>query len=397
MGSPLINQAFASRKDLRQQIYKATSQNHNLTPLFESIAQYINSLTSTQPSSIIAEHPLKKRKIENDTAAEWTGSDLITFDDLSFTLPQRKKLKLSLNLALNGGIRVLNPTGDIETQTPWSSILEIACLPVPEKTQAQFNFCIFTNPLPNTSSEQILFTVPATPPKPGTVHGLTDSDPKDATYNSILTMHLNAALKRRNLIVTLPSEAVFTSHLPQATRKGEKAYHVKAFRGAKEGFLFFLRTGIIWGFKKPLEFFPFHVIESVSYTSVLQRTFNLVIVVRRDVGDGEEQEFEFSMVDQADFAGIDEYVKRRGLQDKSLADERRARKFNVNGVKGENGAGEDGEGDGEGELEKAAKDVEAQDGEEDEEDDENFDPGSEGESEGEGDTSEDDGEGGGGE
>ena len=95
------------------------------------------------------------------------------------------------------------------------------------------------------------------------------------------------------------------------------------------GYLFFLSNGIVFGFKKPLSFFPFSAIESISYTSVLQRTFNLVI---EDV-DGEgnnSRETEFSMLDQADFAGIDDYVKRHGLNDTSMAAQRRAKEYNVN-------------------------------------------------------------------
>lgn len=39
------------------------------------------------------------------------------------------------------------------------------------------------------------------------------------------------------------------------------------------------------------------------------------------------------MLDQLDFAGIDAYVKRHGLNDASLASARRAKKYGVNDVK----------------------------------------------------------------
>ena len=117
----------------------------------------------------------------------------------------------------------------------------------------------------------------------------------------------------RTKVIT-PDEREFVSATPEAHRKGEKAYHVKAFRGSKEGYLFLLSTGILFGFKKPLLFFAFANIESVSYTSILQRTFNLNIMARPMTSD-ETQEIEFSMIDQADFAGIDGYIKKHGLQD----------------------------------------------------------------------------------
>ena len=73
-----------------------------------------------------------------------------------------------------------------------------------------------------------------------------------------------------------------------------------------------------------------------------------------------------------------------------MAEQRRAKKLNVNGIKG--GKGEDAEPEaGGGELEKAAREAEDLE-DEDEEDDENFNPGSEGESEGSGSSDEEDGE-----
>lgn len=153
-------------------------------------------------------------------------------------------------------------------------------------------------------------------------------------------------------------------------------------------------TGIFFGFKKPLAFFPFAAIESISYTSVLQRTFNLVITTSTTSSGSNEvnstEDIEFSMLDQADFAGIDEYVKRHGLNDASMAQERRAKAYNVNKVKGEegqaanNGAvpGEVGE-DGLTELQRAEQAL--QDAEDEEEEDYEA---SGGESDGEGEESE---------
>jgi hypothetical protein len=163
---------------------------------------------------------------------------------------------------------------------------------------------------------------------------------------------------------------------------------VKAFRGSKDGYLFFLPNGILWAFKKPLLFLPHERITAVSYTSVLQRTFNLAVEVDTSYdGEDKEEEFEFSMLDQEDFAGIDEYMKRYGLQDKSMVEQRKAKRLNVNVVKDEDG---NVIGNAEaGELEKAAQEAEQEADEEDEEE-EDYDPGSEGESEGSGSSSEED-------
>ncbi|KAI4173566.1 MAG: hypothetical protein LQ348_006546, partial [Seirophora lacunosa] len=154
------------------------------------------------------------------------------------------------------------------------------------------------------------------------------------------------------------------------------------------GYLFLLPDGIVWGFKKPLAFFPFHAITSISYTSVLQRTFNLNITTTSSTSSSPNSntetattEIEFSMIDQADFAGIDAYIRRHGLHDASMAEQRRAKRLNVNGVNSKGGEGYDDtaeNSDGEGELQKAAREADEMEDEEEEED-ENFDPGSEGE------------------
>lgn len=143
------------------------------------------------------------------------------------------------------------------------------------------------------------------------------------------------------------------------------------------GYLFFLSTGIFFGFKKPLIFFAFEVIESISYTSVLQRTFNLNIAISAAPGD-DIQEFELSMIDQGDYAGIDAYIRKHGLQDASLADARRAKKFNVNGLKEEVPAADGMEQ--ESELQRAHRELEDQE----EEDEEDYHPESDKESEGSG-------------
>jgi hypothetical protein len=410
----------------------------------------------------------KKRKLDalQDAAGRGGGGSWAAIKDISFSIPQRKKLLLEIGLLPEQGLRGRNVASDeIEFAVRWKDIREfykffmldlideckwltfeggiehIACLPAPEKAQAQYNFCISPlnggdgiNPVSGdgvSAAQQILWTVPNMVLKSTQISGEIAVESEE-TYRSLLLRVLNGCLGHFGKQVVVPNEKAFASQTTQAYRKGEKAVHVKAFRGNKDGkcifpcngiiyypsyadmtqwrcvpverttndrgvgarlqyanlvqqagFLFFLPTGIFWGFKKPLIFFAFDSIDSVSYTSVLQRTFNLSIATRNCLDD--TIEFEFSMVDQADFGGIDAYVKRHGLQDASMAEQRRAKKLNINGVKNEHG--EDEHDNGEGDLDKARKELEdAEDAEED--DDENFDPGSEGESEGSGSSSE---------
>jgi hypothetical protein len=156
------------------------------------------------------------------------------------------------------------------------------------------------------------------------------------------------------------------------------------------GYLFFLSDGVFFGFKKPLQFFPLDNIKSISYTSVLQRTFNLNIAYSTLYPTPEEKEVEFSMIDQTQFAGIDAYIKRHELQDASMAEARKARRHTINTKKGsEPTSAENGEEPGE--LQKAAQQIQDEEDEEDELE-EDYDPGSEGESEGSGSSSEEEDE-----
>jgi len=383
---------------------KLTNPSHKdqypeLGPLFGDIALYILNLKPPN-KQYDSGNPSKKRKLENghngtvQTTRDWDTASYSTIKELSFTIPQRKKLNLEIGDA-SVGLRCQNSTTkEVEFTIRWADIQYVACLPVPEKAQPQYNVCVFptngdgitTASVGPSLPEQLLWTIPNRAPKPG-VCGEDIRFAPEESLKSVMVKLLNDRLKQRKgskCQVIEPDEKEFVSEVAQPSKTGQKAVHVKAFRGSKDGFLFFLPAGIVWGFKKPLVFFSFDAIDSISYTSVLQRTFNLNISARGNGSSDEPQEFEFSMVDQADFAGIDAYIKRHRLQDASMAEQRRAKKYNVNGVKSE--ADQD-EGENEpGELHKAALEADnaAQDDDDDEEDDVNFDPGSEGESEGSG-------------
>ena len=55
------------------------------------------------------------------------------------------------------------------------------------------------------------------------------------TYKELLLKLLNERLKPLKRHVVEPDEKEFVSQTVQAYRKGEKAVHVKAFRGSKDG------------------------------------------------------------------------------------------------------------------------------------------------------------------
>ncbi|KAF1358382.1 Rtt106-domain-containing protein [Lizonia empirigonia] len=407
-----IDTAFAGSHELRKRVHAAIDQNPSQSTLFRDISTYILNQTSQPPS----EPTTKKRKLEESNGAQNGTSTTTTattdggslnststkafksYAGVSFSIPQRKKFTLELLDKKDGGIRAIGATGNVEFALAWKDVDQVFCLPVPEKAKKQHNFIIVpvhgdgVTPVPEdlkgSVPEPIVWTFEEATGK-NIVEG---EDPGPGPMAEVIHHCLIQAGTGKEVV--FPDADEFASAIPESHRKGEKAYHVKAHRGSKEGitgYLFFTTVGILFGFKKPLAFFDFAAVNSVSYTAVLRNTFNLVITTPT-------QEIEFSMLDQENFAGINEYVQKHGLQDASMAAERRAKKLNVNPpadkskADGATTAGAQGEEE-ESELQKAEREL--QDQEDDEEEDDDFDPGSEGESEGEGSESEDK-EGGGG-
>ncbi|EJT70319.1 hypothetical protein GGTG_12491 [Gaeumannomyces tritici R3-111a-1] len=353
--------------------------------------------------------------------------------EISIVVPQRKKMNLCFTKSYLYA-RTKDDTNPVAGLVyRWADIEHAFYVPIPEKAQQQWNYILFPRGsyLPSSTSpspEPLVFTVPATAPKAGSVSGRLAgqaqvvSDSHSSLFHWAVAEFLRIAHKYHSpspdttspVPLVCADAKVFASAVRQSHRPAEKAVHVRAFRGSKEGYLFFLPTGVLWGFKKPLLFLPLDRVVALSYTSVLQRTFNIVVEV--DLGDSATDELEFSMLDQEDYAGISQnYVAKHRLQDRSMAEQRKAKRELAENAKkgsaaggamaaaggegddGEGGGGAPGEDDGLTELERAEKEAEQLLQDEEDEDEEDYDPGSDGDSEGEGSSSDEDGSGGDGE
>ncbi|KAH8677637.1 hypothetical protein BX600DRAFT_450338 [Xylariales sp. PMI_506] len=421
LDSQKLGHIFKSRPDILQDIQKAADSPERIR-LFNDIANHVYEQIGDASSS---EPSLKRRRVDiepSQNGAVSTGaasaadiaseSVLLEIKDISVSIPQRKKFDLCFT-AQHIYAKAPNTATPIPGITyAWKDIEFAFYLPVPEKAQVQYNYILLPrgsclaslskNAAP-PETEPLVFTISAGAPKPGAIGGpnaaaaASVSDSYSTLFNWAINKCLQAASKDVQITSADPSK--FHSMIRQPHRPKEKAVHVKAFRGSKDGYLFFLENGIMWGFKKPLLFIPLDRIAAVSYTNVLQRTFNVVIeVFTGEGGDAEaKEEIEFAMLDQEDYAGINEsYVTRKGLQDRSLADQRKAKTElaeNMKGKKGANGTdgqatdgGGDAEGDGMTELQRAEQQLE----DDEDEDEEDYDPGSEGDSDGSGSSSEED-------
>ncbi|KAI5837623.1 hypothetical protein DFP73DRAFT_600912 [Morchella snyderi] len=348
-----IDQAFptTTQKSLNTSVRDALAKDPKYSTLLHDIGKYIITL---KPVDRSPEPSVKKRKVSNDVSADeaeaptFTGKEVLLVKEISFSVPQRKKFTLALT---EGGMSATGAvSGVTEFGVSWDNIKYVSCLPVPDKAARQWNFCVFpegSEGIGDGNVDALVFTIPDSAPKTATGDGMGRGF-DTTSYKSLLVDSFNALLKasKSNAVVQEPIEAVFYSALPQSHRKGEKAYHVKAHRGSKDGYLFFLRTGIVWAFRKPLAYFSFAAINSISYTSITKRTFNLSIhVATKSSPEGDE--IEFGMIDQEEYTGIDTYIKKNRLNDASMAEARRAKEFKVNGDEGDESA-----------LEQAMADVE---------------------------------------
>ncbi|KAI0544216.1 hypothetical protein F4679DRAFT_53789 [Xylaria curta] len=424
LDSQKLNLIFQSRPDIVEGIRQAADSPSRIK-LFNNIVSFVyEQLNNGQPE----EPAQKRRRVDIESSRNGQASNgvtassaddvakediLLEIKDISVSIPQRKKF----DLCFTAGHLYARAPG---TKTPvsgiifpWKSIEYAFFLPVPEKAQVQHNYVLLpqnsyfpSQTASATPVDPLVFTVPATAPKPGSIGGpnagaasaVSDSYP--TLFNWAINKCLQAGGKNVQIVAADPSK--FHSVIRQSHRPKEQAVHVKAFRGSKDGFLFFLENGILWGFKKPLMFLPLDKIAAISYTSVLQRTFNMVVEVFTGEGGDEEatEEIEFAMLDQEDYNGINEdYVARHKLQDRSLADQRKAKRELIENSKGKKGAGEgeqqDGNSGGVGEdgmteLQRAQAEAEQQLQDEEDEDEEDYDPGSDADSDGSGTSSEED-------
>ncbi|KAI0425345.1 hypothetical protein F5Y09DRAFT_103064 [Xylaria sp. FL1042] len=426
LDSQKLNLVFQSRPDIVEGIRQAADSPSRIK-LFNNIVGFVyDQLNDGRP-----EEPAQKRRrvdiepSQNGQSSSSNGATVVSADavskedvlleikDISVSIPQRKKFDLCFTAghlyARAPGTKAPVP-GII---FPWKSIEYAFFLPVPEKAQVQHNYVLLpqnsyfpTQAAGTTPVDPLVFTIPATAPKPGCIGGPNASaasavsDSYSTLFHWAINKCLQAGGKQVQIVAADPSK--FHSVIRQPHRPKEHAVHVRAFRGSKDGFLFFLENGILWGFKKPLMFLPLDKIAAVSYTNVLQRTFNMAVEIFTGEGGDEEatEEIEFAMLDQEDYNGINEdYITRHKLQDRSLADQRKAKRELIENTKGKKGGGE-GEQDEHGsvgedgmtELQRAQLEAEQQLQDEEDEDEEDYDPGSDEDSDGSGTSSDDDDE-----
>ncbi|RKF63075.1 Histone chaperone [Erysiphe neolycopersici] len=414
-----LSAAYEGRIDLQGAIRNAAAAGPQYVELFNCISTYILSLLSPDSSK---QKSSKKRKLEEAPTIGTTHAKtselqprsrnakekeniFLEVENISFIVPQRKRF----NIRFTDQYFCAQSSHDQVTSSKlaWKDIEYAFLLPIPEKTQPQHGFVFFPYnsccllPTRNATSTitsssppgPIAFTIPsASVPKLNTIKGSLSHEISAVCddYISLFSWALKSCSKYagKSIEIISADEKLFSSAQKQFQRPNEKAVWVKAFRGSMEGYLFFLNCGILWAFRKPLSFLPHSKICAISFTSVLSRTFNLNIEILKEDTEDESNEIEFTMLDQEDFDNIKRYISRHGLQDRSMADKRKAKMINVAATRDKNGkiSGIDVSG-----PKNAGEMVpENQAMLDDDDDEEDYDPGSEGQSEGSGSSSDED-------
>jgi hypothetical protein len=124
----------------------------------------------------------------------------------------------------HGGVRGVGKDGTVEWGVGFHDVDQIFCLPVPEKAKKQHNFVV----LPSKSSEETILWTYVEP----TGKELREGEhPGPGAAAKAIDLALKAVGKR----VIFPDAKEFKSAVPESHRKNEATYHVKAFRGSKEG------------------------------------------------------------------------------------------------------------------------------------------------------------------
>ncbi|KAJ4161605.1 uncharacterized protein LMH87_007635 [Akanthomyces muscarius] len=316
---------FEPRSDILDGI-KRCAETPGKIALFNEIALHVHRTIAKRGEPKAQSRKVRAGPGTNRATAGSPANDpvLLHAKEISVLRPQRKKLELCFTQSC---LYARAPGTTVPIQGivyAWTNIKFIFYLPVPEKAQVQHNYVLFPrgSTVPSesgaASSGPLVFTVPATTPKEGTIAGAAAA--ASNTYKGIFHSALNNCLRATGSGVKIVSSASNKSHsvVRQSNRSKEKFVHVRGFRGSQDGYLFFLENGILWGYKKPLIFFPLRRIAAIGCTKMLQITFSIIITVFTKKG-AINNGYEFSMIDREDYSGIDDYIKRNGLQNKRKA------------------------------------------------------------------------------
>lgn len=260
-------------------------------------------------TSLVQDHT-KKRKVEHKASEDGYHLNMeaaLTISNVSVSMPIRKKLDIILTE--NFLVARSSPTTpEFILDYSHDNVSAAFILDIPEKTKPQWNLVVVFMPSDTTEFKFFQVTLFEDTIK-NTIKPTTGEQ-----YSGSIKEMLLLYFQRRNIPI-FSNETITPS---------EPLFHVTAYRGSKDGLLFFLPNHIFFGFKKPLLLYPLQSIISVSYSCITRSTFNVVIKFI-DSSTSVPTDVEFSMIDQSLYEQINQYVTMKSLHNDSMAEKRKAK------------------------------------------------------------------------
>ncbi|AMD19183.1 HBR282Cp [Eremothecium sinecaudum] len=286
-------------KELRAEVEKISKLLPEALPIFELVYQDGQNNGNS-----------KRKALKTDVSGKLNDSNVIfELKDISCLSPVRKKLNMTISLDADFKPIIVfnkNNIAELIIKDLKDSVNYAVFLPFSEKKNLLYLYMRYQNP-DGTNPDPVLLTMN----KEVVLKQFKDASkvPPEATDFSECMEYM-----RKQAILT-----GFRISDPFSNSNGPPAFHVECHRGTKEGTLYFLPDHIIFGFKKPILTFDSNDIESITYSSITRLTFNVTLITKN------QDKYEFSMIDQSEYAHIDEYVKRKQVKDKSMSDELKAK------------------------------------------------------------------------
>ncbi|RKP09812.1 hypothetical protein THASP1DRAFT_28399 [Thamnocephalis sphaerospora] len=287
--------------------------------------------------SVAADEPASKKRKQPDATTSTVAADggwasepaVATVRALSFLAP-RKKLDLIMTAS---GVRLQRPdNGAAETGFAYSRLRDILCLPTPGRPKPHWTVVFVLQGLVTAGSEDDVDVVAFGFAEPTAAVDAAGNSSGDGSKAALVALLARATGRP----VAEPSADTFTvtGSSTSAGSAGRTRHHVDCHLKARDGHLFFLANCIFFGFRKPVVYLPLSRIGTISVASITSRTFDLRVAVCTDPAsrsddDGEApaskpREFEFSMIDSADFEAIAGYIRRHRLDAPELSGEQSA-------------------------------------------------------------------------
>ncbi|RPD61190.1 hypothetical protein L226DRAFT_534837 [Lentinus tigrinus ALCF2SS1-7] len=246
----------------------------------------------------------KRARTDSGVPSAEDDPRVFSLQGISVSTPIRKKVNIDVHGA---SIRLTNPSSQKEEFPPIPlSVLQRAfLLPTRGKSKAHWTVVLLSSDVP-----------PLVPKGPGAAAAAKETTQPQLVFglDATLTSVLNTSTRDSDKTYmkgqpSLPALRAFFSHLPipalepstrvfksvAGSQEGDGVAGVEAYRGAKEGTLWFLDGGVLWD-GKPCEFFALEHLAPASKDNppidglrTLSATGRTCSVIMRRIGGGNEK------------------------------------------------------------------------------------------------------------